>query len=54
MKNQDLFPLKDKSEKLKCRLLQLGFLRVNEIWKTVIVKTKHDPVTLRTCWPGIL
>ena len=30
MKNQALFPLKDKSKKLKCRLLQflLGALRV--------------------------
>ena len=30
MKNQALFPLKDKSKKLKCRLLQflLGSLRV--------------------------
>ena len=33
MKNQALFSLKDKSKKLKCRLLQLlfGALRVKEI-----------------------
>ena len=32
MKNQALFSLKDKSEKLKCRLLQFlfGALRVNQ------------------------
>ena len=31
MKNQALFPLKDKSKELKCRLLQflIGALRVN-------------------------
>ena len=33
MKNQTLFSLKDKSKKLKCRLLQFSFgtLRVNVI-----------------------
>ena len=37
MKNQALFSLKDKSKKLKCRLLQFlfGALRVNEVNTTV-------------------
>ena len=37
MKNQTLFSLKDKSKKLKCRLLQflLGALRVNSFASNV-------------------
>ena len=37
MKNQALFSLKDKSEKLKCRLLQFlfGALRVNNMITTI-------------------
>ena len=39
MKNQALFSSKDKSKKLKCRLLQflLGALRVNSVSETKIV-----------------
>ena len=34
MKNQALFPSKDKNEKLKCRLLQFffGTLRIKKQW----------------------
>ena len=41
MKNQDLFSSKDKSKKLKCRLLQffLGALKVRYVSST---KTKTD------------
>ena len=41
MKNQALFSSKDKSEKLKCRLLQFlfGALRVN--WCIKVIKTLH-------------
>ena len=37
MKNQALFSLKDKSKKLKCRLLQFLFwaLRVNSVWSLI-------------------
>ena len=34
MKHQALFPYKDKSQKIKCRLLQFGALRVK--WLAVI------------------
>ena len=39
MKNQALFSSKDKSKKLKCRLLQLLFsaLRVNFYWTTILI-----------------
>ena len=38
MKNQALFFSKDKSKKLKCRLLQFlfGALRVNMFWKVLL------------------
>ena len=41
MKNQALFSLKDKSKKLKCRLLQFLFvaLRVNAIYMKFVL---HD------------
>ena len=53
MKNQALFSLKDKSKKLKCRLLQFlfGALRVNIILEIKFLcllesytKDKHSPV----------
>ena len=39
MKNQALFPLKDKSKKIKCRLSQFlfGALRVNVIQSDVVL-----------------
>ena len=40
MKNQALFSLKDKTEKLKCRLLQFlfGALRVNKAQRGSVAK----------------
>ena len=40
MKNQALFSSKDKSKKLKCRLLQFlfGALRVNSYWNSALDK----------------
>ena len=51
MKNQALFSLKDKSEKLKCRLLQFLFgalrvkiiNRINMVIFVVVTKKKNFP-----------
>ena len=43
MKNQALFSSKDKSKKLKCRLLQFlfGTLRVNTQWIPIFTTMLH-------------
>ena len=49
MKNQALFSSKDKSKKLKCRLLQFlfGAFRVKSMFKNPSATTEHD--LLRSC-----
>ena len=49
MKNQALFSLKDKSKKLKCRLLQFlfGALRVNAKWDA---NTDNDTDNYSDCF----
>ena len=56
MKNQALFSSKDKSKKLKCRLLQFlfGALRVNggSILMKKILSFNSIHILEVLCWPG--